>query len=114
MRNLLSIISTFRKKFAAHQKFSDGSEIRSINRMTLRYIEGEKWIDIGFHIYEGIIGSKATVSFWYVDSWHYPKGEPPLSDSTKDRIVKKIEEYCEARAIECRIFYCEEDSKVPL
>ena len=105
LKNLLARLLSLTKKFSARQKFSDGSEIRFVSRMTLRYTEGERSVDFGFHIYEGLIGSKASVSFWEVDCWNSPHDRLSVSAADKRCIAGRINEFCAARRIECTFDY---------
>jgi len=105
MKILLDRILSLKNRFSAHQKFSNGSEIRFVNRMTLRYSQGGRSVDVGFHIYEGLIGKKASVSFWEVDCWNVPYNAMSISDDDKKCIVEKIVEYCASRKIECIFEY---------
>lgn len=105
MKILLARLLSLMKRFSAHQKISDESEIRFVNRMTLRYIEGERSVDFGFHIYEGLIGSKASVSFWEIDCWNSPHDGLSVSAAHKRCIADRINEFCAARKIECTFDY---------
>ena len=82
-------------KFGVNKNFTDGSYITPLHRMALRYVEGDKSIDIGYdHIpwtnkYEIISES--------LKCWNSPYDSEGISIEKKNEILQKTIEYSKSR-----------------
>ena len=81
--------------FGVNKKFPDGSYVTPLHRMALKYVDGDKSVDIGYdHIpwsnrYEIIPDS--------IQCWNHPFESETISADEKEAIIKKVIEYSKSR-----------------
>ncbi|HEY0974628.1 MAG TPA: hypothetical protein VGE57_09055 [Solimonas sp.] len=95
-RELVHVMVNWLSKFRSHEFFSGGSRLLFLHKCALRYLEGQRYVDIGFadasiHSVDRLI---------YIQSakhWHDAETDErldPVNVAEREDIAQKIEFYC--------------------
>jgi len=86
---------------SAFLTFKDGSQIKELHRYALRYIEGEKYVDVGFEISVNNTADK-ILHDETINRWTDSKSSKPgsiITNEEKKEIISKIDLFCKKRRI---------------
>ena len=80
--------------------FKDGSNIKYLNRMAVRYSTEKKYqMDIGLDFYGSFFSNKRAIIKSSISNWNEPHNDEVISPEGIKEILNKVIRYCEKNKI---------------
>jgi len=98
----MKIFNKFINAFSTKFNFDDGTCLVWLHRYALRYIDGDKAVDIGFEISVGTPNCDRVIHADSFVKWNHPFEDVLLSPEERIGILKKVICYCEKKGYRYR------------
>lgn len=100
----MSFITQLKRRFLTTRCFDDKSRIEFLHRFALRYIEGDKSVDIGFDSRgEKFLSTSRAIVAGSIKKWNYPFDNEFIDKEKKKEILDKVITYCKEKRIKYTI-----------
>jgi hypothetical protein len=88
-------------RFTTRKRFPDGSIIMEVHRYAIRYVIGDRSVDVGFEqAFEP--GVDRLIHLGAVRHWNAPHDREVMAVADQNDLVQKLQSYCRDKRLRCR------------
>lgn len=96
----MSLIAKLKRRFLSTRHFDDESRIEFLHRFALRYVEGNRSVDIGFDQRgEKYLSTSRAIMAKSINNWNFPFDHDTIDIEKKKEVLSKLVTYCNEKRI---------------